>query len=192
MESIEVKGEPNVIKSEQKGFTIVELLVSIGIIGVIAPLLAVGLFQILTFTERGRAGFAAQADTRTAAGWMSQDLVMAAEHNLGTEDEPNTALRFFCGVNPDTEELPLFEWTDMFDDRMADHSVSYCLDGTELKRTDEQGSTIVIARNIQQFTMSASSPEKGVITVQITSSPTKNRFGVTDSKTFEVVMRPTF
>ena len=36
------------MKLDQRGFTIVELLVSIGILAVVAPLLATGMFQILT------------------------------------------------------------------------------------------------------------------------------------------------
>ena len=65
------------IKLGEKGYTIVELLISIGILGILTPLLALALFQILTFTERGRAGFEAQADTRNASAWMSQDIMMA-------------------------------------------------------------------------------------------------------------------
>ena len=42
------------IKLEQRGFTLVEMLISIGILGIVAPLLTLALFQILTFTERSR------------------------------------------------------------------------------------------------------------------------------------------
>ena len=70
------------IKLEQRGFTLVEMLISIGILGIVAPLLTLALFQILTFTERSRAGFEAQADTRNASAWISQDIVMAQDTNL--------------------------------------------------------------------------------------------------------------
>ena len=65
------------IRLEERGFTIVELLISIGILGIVAPLLALALFQILTLTERGRAGFGAQADTKPKPRWELHFATMA-------------------------------------------------------------------------------------------------------------------
>ncbi len=127
------------IKLEQRGFTLVEMLISIGILGIVAPLLTLALFQILTFTERSRAGFEAQADTRNASAWISQDIVMAQDTNLfemvpvDLPPDPPT----FTFVKNDIEnsdcltdaeaDWATFTWMDYFDDRDAFHTVSYCL-----------------------------------------------------------------
>lgn len=166
------------IKSEQRGFTLLELLISIGILGIVTPLLALALFQILTFTERGRAGFEALADTRNASTWMSQDIVMAQ----GTDLVVGTPI-----ADPDCGAPVGFTWTDYFDDRDTDHEVTYCLDGNDLKRTYDDAE-LVIARNIASVTFEAIA--EGEISVTIKSAP-ENRFGVFDEKTLRVLMRST-
>ncbi len=198
-------------KLEQKGFTLIEMLISIGILGIIAPLLVVALFQILTFTERGRAGFEAQADTRNASSWMSQDIVMAQETNLfsvGPLDlKPPIANPDCAGAETD---WATFTWTDYFDDRKNEHTVSYCLrtDEPDLEKrcttvspclvrnylvidseenTTSEGS-LVIAWNITSVIFEAIAERD--ISVEIRSAP-KNRFGVDDDKNFKVMMRPT-
>jgi len=113
-----------VIKLEQRGFTIVELLISIGILGIVAPLLALALFQILTFTERSRAGFEAQADTRNASAWISQDIVMAQETNLPAP--PDFIDERYCYSDAEAE-WATFTWTDRYKDRDDVYTVSYCL-----------------------------------------------------------------
>ena len=200
------------IKREQKGFTIVELLISIGILGIIAPLLALALFQILTFTERGRAGFEAQADTRNASAWMSQDIVMAQETDLivPTDSEPFKVIdNPICGT-----DVVGFTWTDKFKDRDNEHEVTYCVRTDpppgfgdpvpecpaaspclvrnvsvfELDGTPVNDSSNVIARNIVSIEFSAVTDKE--IEIKIKSAP-ENRFGVEDEKTITVLMRPT-
>ncbi len=205
------------IKLEQKGFTIVELLISIGILGIVAPLLAVALVQILTFTERSRAGFEAQADTRNASGWISQDIVMATGSvNLVKVD---------CADSADPEDWATFDWTDYFADRKDYYTVSYCLYSSadfplypspfpECRPSGQGGtqrsgehkclvrnvrvydsdlnltsdSSNVIARNIVSIEFTAVTARE--IDIKIKSAPA-NRFGVEDEKTFKVLMRPT-
>ena len=204
------------IKREQKGFTIVEMLISIAILGIVAPLLVLALFQILTFTERARAGFEAQADTRNAAAWISQDVVMAQGTNLIAGDPPV----FIEIEDPDcaaTEaDWASFTWTDYFEDRDDEYKVSYCLfdsanppvdpspfpecraPGVCLVRNfsviDSEGNptsdgSLVIARNIVSIGFEADHDDQE-IKVEIKSAP-ENRFGIEDEKEFKVVMRPT-
>ncbi len=210
------------IKLEQKGFTIVELLISIGILGIIAPLLALALFQILTFTERGRAGFEAQADTRNAAGWMSQDIVMAQETDLIV---PEDILDPFKEINNPIcgKDVVGFIWIDKFKDRNNVHEVTYCLRNDDppdqecpplspcLVRSFTVGEAVVagviidsdgnpasavskvIARHIMSVKFEATElAPQREISITIRSKPAKNRFGVDDEKTFKVLMRPTY
>ena len=195
------------IKLEQKGFTLVEMLISIGILGIVAPLLGLALFQILTFTERGRAGFEAQADTRTASGWVSQDIVMAQ----GTVPVLNVG---DFVTDPACLTPVGFTWTDKYQDRDDVYTVSYCvrtdpppLPGDpvpecpavspclvrNLSVVDSDGNPVsdgskVIARNIAFVKFEATAIRE--ISVTIRSAP-ENRFGVDDEKIFRVLMRPT-
>ena len=179
-------------KQDQRGFTIVELLVSVGILGVVAPLLATGMFQILTSTERGRAGFEAQADTRNAAAWMSQDIVMAQLVYLDYEASLSPAdcdLDTFRGT---------FTWTDWFGDpeSLPDHTVSYCLnEENQLLRFYDCGEPIVIGRSMDaaDFAVTALDPLNPLagqeVTIGISSEPSRNRFQITDSKTVRIKLR---
>ena len=194
------------IKFEQRGFTILELLISIAIIGVIAPLLALALFQTLTFTEKGRAGFQAQAGTRIAAAWISQDVVMAQKASHDASDfsfdtanlAPDTSIlhtSFMCSE----QTAVTFAWTDYFNDRELDHWVSYCWQDNDaeqqclpdnpcLIRTYD-GVSNIIGRHIESVSFARDATGKQ-ITVTIISDP-DDRFGVFDKKTFKVLMRPT-
>ena len=180
------------MKLDQRGFTLVELLVSLGILAVVTPLLATGMFQILTSTERGRAGFEAQADTRNASAWMSQDIVMAQQADIPGS---NTG----C-----TNTLATFAWEDFFGDPgdVPKHTVSYCLEKNpsgenQLLRYYDCGvNPIVIGRNMDSvnFSITAlddSDPFAGQeVTIEIRSQPVRNRFQVTDTKIVQVKMRP--
>ena len=192
------------IRLNQRGFTIVELLVSIAILAVIAPMMATGMFQILTYTERGRAGFEAQADTRNAAAWMSQDIVMAQAAYLDYDASLSPAEcdnQTFLGT---------FTWQDWFGDpdQPPEHTVSYCLDqlpnqsGIQLLRFYDCGPPMVIGRQMDpdpaNFTITIDPPLNEEpdaltgreVTIDIISDPVRNRFQITDSKTVHVKMRP--
>ena len=184
---------------DQRGFTIMELLVSIGILAVVAPLLATGMFQILTYTERGRAGFEAQADTRTAAAWMSQDIEMAQAFYPGPPLGPPVPTNYCGGLG--STFLGTFAWEDLFGDLVPTptHTVSYCLedntrpDGTvylELLRSYDCGAPVVIGRQMDAAVTPDLTPLNGEVTIVISSDPVRNRFQVTDTKTVQVKMRP--
>ena len=178
------------IKPVQNGFTIVELLVGIGILGLMAPLLATGMFQMLTSVEKGRAGFEAQADTRNAAAWMSQDIVMA--------QAADQTIPYDIGCTNESGTFATFTWFDWFGDPdpVPIHTVSYCLKGTELLRFYDCGGPIVIGRHIDPDTLaitigSLTDPLTGrEVTINISSDPARNRFNVTDSKIVRVKMSP--
>ena len=195
------------IKLDQRGFTLVELLVSIGILAIVAPLLATGMFQILTSTERGRAGFEAQADTRNAAAWMSQDIVMAqaaypdyADLCCPPWDDGTPVPNLSC--RNDFETFVTFTWTDWFGDSALDHTVSYCIatlsgdfKGTELLRIYDCGEPIVIGRQMDLVKFEIFEPSDpdslagSYVEITIRSDPARNRFRLFDEKTVRVRMR---
>ena len=206
------------IRLKQRGFTLVELLIGIGILGIATPLLALALFQILTFTERGRAGFEAQADTRNASTWISQDIVMAQGTNLIVINPPDPT-EYIEIEDPDCAdaetEWATFTWTDYFEDRNDQHTVSYCLFDSlnppadpspfpecrtpgiclvrsfsviDSENNPTSGGSIVIARNIASVEFEAHDDSE--IKVKIKSAP-ENRFGVVDEKNLRVLMRST-
>ena len=172
------------MRLDQHGFTLVELLVSIGILAVVAPLLAAGMFQILTSTERGRAGFEAQADTRNASAWMSQDIVMAQQAEIPGS---NTG----CSNSRAT-----FTWLDWVADpgSGSKHTVSYCLEENQLLRFYDCGAPVVIGRNMDSVEFSITTPSDPFagqqVTIEIRSEPSRNRFQIADTKIVQVKMRP--
>ena len=191
------------MKLDQRGFTIVELLVGIAILAVVAPLLATGMFQILTSTERGRAGFEAQADTRNAAAWMSQDIVMAQVAYDDYDSIKDLIIPLGCDG---TTFRATFTWTDWFGDPdpalAPKHSVFYCLIYNSLNKENQLvrfydcKNPVVIGRHMDLvvFEVTAIDPAKPLagqeVTIDINSLPARNRFQVDDKKTVQVKMRP--
>ena len=135
---------------------------------------------------------------------MSHDIVMAQETApvvidpfassplLLTEDP-------ICGTS-----AVAFTWTDLFEDRDADHEVTYCLFDSAAPPADPSsfpecpapkrclvrsydGESNVVGRNIESVSFARVAGGK-VVTVTIKSAP-ENRFGVSDEKTFRVLMR---
>ncbi|MCJ7604538.1 MAG: type II secretion system protein [Dehalococcoidales bacterium] len=104
----------------EKGFTLVELVIAVGLTGVIIVVLGAAVYQILTVTQYGNDRLTAQHELQNAARWFLYDGQRAVSANI-------------------TGGLLLTV--------SANATVDYSLAGTELRRT--AGSAImVLARNI--------------------------------------------
>jgi len=110
----------------QKGFTLVELLITVAITGLIVSFLGTAIYQIITVTEYGNDRMTAMHELQNAAHWVNLDGQMARTASGGNE----LALTL-----PD------------------DSSVTYSVVGTELRRTAGE-SQMTLARNISSISFS--------------------------------------
>ncbi len=104
----------------QKGFTLVELLITVAITGLIVSFLGEAIYQTITVTEYGSDRMIAMHELQNAAHWVSLDGQMASTANVSN----GLALTL-----PD------------------DSTITYSLVGTELRRM-AGGSQMTLARNI--------------------------------------------
>lgn len=157
-------------KVGQQGFTLADLLVSMGVMGLVVTLVGNGIFQGINLSDKVSDGFLAQSDTRTPVFWLARDIAMAYSTTLVDGAAPVTSATF--------------TWTDYFGDASTAHSLSYALVGTELQRTYD-GVVGKIGRRVSAVTFSRSGR---VVTAVITSSQ-EGRFQISDSKTVNIQMR---
>jgi prepilin-type N-terminal cleavage/methylation domain-containing protein len=158
---------------KQKGFTMLELLVALPVGAVIVLVVVSSFFQI----TQGRIDIAqksvAMADIDNAVHWLARDLVLAQTTNL-------------TDGAPPTDNMTL-SWTDLThwaqDEGSIDHSISYTLSGTELRRNYDGGVTIVG----RYLTNVGFSIDERVFTITLTSCP--DLPGSTVTKSFSTEMR---
>ncbi len=151
----------------QKGSTLLEVIVSTGILGLLGVLLGAGLFQMTAVTQKTGAGLQAQAGTsrvllqlmRDVQGAQSTDLVSGAP-SVGAAS---------------------FSWID---ETETSHTVSYAVVNGDLLRTYD-GNTAAIGRQVTSFTLSRSAK---LITMGFVSAP-PNRFNVSVAKSVTVGLR---
>jgi len=144
----------------QKGFTLIEILVTLAVGGVLLIGAVTSIFQIATFTSRSNDHIVALTDVDHAALWLRQDLQMAQSTSL-TDGVPVSL------TDENTAEL---NWTDytsfVTEEETRNHTSAYALSGTELVRTYDNTPRIV-GRHITsiEFTQSGS-----IISVVITAT----------------------
>jgi len=168
----------------QRGFTLVELLASLGIVSVMVTLVGAGVFQAITFSERANYRSLAQRETRNALHWTTRDIPMA---QASIEVVDGAAPVYLVGGAPLVSSVT-FTWKDVFADPDPPilHSLKYEVSGgRELVRTYDLGPTTIIGRSISSLSFSRTGR---LITVTIIAQPV-NRFQATDQKTLTVMMR---
>jgi len=147
----------------QKGFTLIELVIAAAITGLIVTSLGVAVQQTFTVTDSGNDRMLATHELQNAARWVSRDGQMASTAVIATDEEDKLVLTL-----PD------------------DSSITYTVEDTELLRTAD-GSQMTLARNISSISFSI---ENRVITMTITSSP-QGRANISEQGTYKVYLRPT-
>ena len=160
---------------DERGFTLVELLITVAITGLIVSFLGTAIYQIITVTEYGNDKMVAMHELQNAVHWVSLD-----GHNATTASGGSELILTLHG----------------------DSSVTYAVVGTELHRT-ASGSQMTLARNIsaaeflveeRQETITVNSffeeRTQRVITMTVTSSP-EGRPNISEQRTYKLCLRPT-
>jgi len=125
------------MNKNQRGFTLVELLVVIAVSGLIAAAVATSIYQVFNINSRTSSHMIALTEVENAVHWLTRDAQMAQNY----------------ADNTSTSSFPLtMTWTNSFDSPNTSGSVTYSVANNELQRvyTPNTGSpsTVVIAQHI--------------------------------------------
>jgi prepilin-type N-terminal cleavage/methylation domain-containing protein len=145
---------------DQRGFSLAELLVTVGIMALIGPVLVGSLYQMQSITSRESAYLEIEADFRTSMQWLGRDFRMAKETDL-VDGGPAVDC---AAVSP--SPCMSLTWTDEFEEASAEHSAAYALIGGELRRTYD-GTTHVVGRSVSAVSVAL---QGTLITVTLTSA----------------------
>ncbi|MDY6892946.1 MAG: type II secretion system protein [Chloroflexota bacterium] len=156
------------LKTDQRGVTLLEVLMAAGIAAMLASVCAASIFLFLGVTEQSNEQFRALHDIQNAGYWLSLDGRRAQATDLIDGAAPVGDL--------------ILNWTE--DDQM--NTVTYSLSDTRLQR-DHNGNVTIVARHITNIGFSIS---QGLITSNITSSP-DGRWAKREEATYQVCLRST-
>ena len=136
-------------KNNQKGFTLIEVLIAVGITTLVVTSMSGIIFQLLRVTEKGTETLTAIRELENSNIWISRDIQRAETCDL-----------IDGGV-------PVQSMTISWNEASVLHSATYALSGTDLQR-DHGGEVTTLARNISSVAFSMSS---NLVTTTIVSSP---------------------
>ncbi len=114
----------------ERGFSLVEAIASIGVLGLVMGLISLSIFQILSIERWWKADVLAAKELRHAMSWYGRDAPNAESTTLvnGAGQVPTVVIT----------------WADADD---INHSATYSFTGGQLIRTYD-GAPIVVARNV--------------------------------------------
>ena len=152
----------------QKGFTLIEILVAMLVGGMITAGVITGIFQIVYGAGEIREESVALADIDNAAHWLTRDVVLAQNTDL----DPGPPVKMTLTWNDSTW------WAEQ--EESVSHSVIYTYSGTDLQRNYD-GVVTTVGR---QLTDVGFSLDGRLVTITLTSSPEEEpRSAVTRSYT---------
>ncbi|MFC1999093.1 hypothetical protein ACFLVR_05625 [Chloroflexota bacterium] len=143
-----------IMRTNQKGFALIDILVSVGIAGILSAVLSTSVFHIIGVSRFSRAQITGLLQVQIASHWISRDVKQALD--TVPADAAAGAL--------DTMTL---QWTNMYQDINVEHTVQYYVSGEVLIR-DYDGLITIVARYISDVEFSRNG---SVITAVITSTP---------------------
>ncbi len=149
-----------------RGMTLVEMLIALGITGVIVGALGASIYTIMSVTGRGNAEISVLRDIQSASHWISNDARMAREITL-TGGVPASGM--------------ILEWDDSQENP---HSCNYTFAGRELIRSFN-GLSSAIAWNVSSIAFSLNND---VLTYRLTSE-TEGRWVINKEFTGQVNLR---
>ncbi len=150
----------------QGGFTLVEVLIALGIAAMITGVIGTAIFQILDRSARGGETVRALNDIQNAGQWLYLDGERAETTLLVENDPPVNSLELSWVADGQS------------------HTVLYSISGTELLR-DHDGVVTTVARYVSNADFSISNR---LITVNLTSTPGST--GASKDITYSIWLRP--
>lgn len=142
----------------QKGFTLIEILVAMAVGGMIMTGIVTGIFQILHGTGQIRVESVALADIESAAHWLSRDIPMGEGTDLVDGGPTESDMTIIWND---------YTWWAQQEESVA-HSVAYTYSGTELQRSYDDGVVTTVGRHLTEVGFSLNG---NLVTVTLTSSP---------------------
>ena len=138
----------------QRGFTLIEILVSMAIGGLLVPVVVAGIFQVTKGTDKINTDLVILQDIDGASAWINRDLSQALTTNLNESETLNTMR---------------VDWVDLTGwavEGAESHFAEYTLSGTDLLR-EYDGQTQIVARRVANIEFSRVG---NFVTVAITST----------------------
>ena len=160
------------LKGNQKGFTLIEVVASMAVGGMLLSILVSSTSQTINVTSDSEPQITALEDIKNAARWIIGDVHMAYGTNLVDE-------------YPTVYNQLILDWTSWFDIDPVDHHCEYTLSGTEVVRNYD-GNITTFGRYISDIEFSR---EGNIITVTITSSP-EGKVETAEQKTYRMYLQP--
>ncbi len=166
----------------QKGFTFIEVIIVVAILGMLAPVISGSIIQLIRGTDRNNAKVVALADIEHVASWLNQDLLMA--QTILVNGEP---MVFGNPADLVTGDNVTLNWTDYYGGGNATvhHSLYYVLDTRLMRDYDSQVANIASYISQAEFSIDLSGE---LVTVTLTSSP-ESAFGRSETRTYRVYRR---
>ena len=123
-----------------RGFTMIELLVSISLLIVVVGIFGAAMFQVLSIQRFWTADVNATREVRHAASWFAGDALNATDVL-----DAGGVTRLTCTPNPSVQQVTM-TWTDSSG---TPHNVVYSVSGTELRRDlDSSGAPLIMADGV--------------------------------------------
>jgi len=168
------------INRNQRGFTLIELIIAIGITGLIGGGITMTMFQTFDYNTRSSARMTAVAQLENAILWVSRDIQMAQT------------------VEPDPDGFPLtLTWVEW--DTNNERQVVYTLVDNKLRRehytnratNPDPDDTLFVARYIDSSETSCSWDDvTGTLTFTLTTKVSRGAQESSETRICEVVPRP--
>ena len=166
-------------RENQKGITLIELLVAIALAAVISTAATMAIHQVITIIPRNNNQNTAINQVRNANHWLNFDIQSATPGSINT-------------TGPNFLSLEQLEWESISGNwTTTTHTINYTLEGGSslkvLRRYYDSATVTLIAQYIDPANTNCSwnSAEK-VLTVNITAQVGTR----TETRTFEVKPRP--
>ena len=168
---------------DQRGFTLLELVVGLAVAGLVMPLIASSIFQLTKGTEQISARTVATADVASLAPWLHRDLAVART----IVDPATQAPLIDCASG--TQPSILATWTDQTGWGAADpeHYAEYSIGpGTTVVMREYDGAVGVVARHVTALAFCRDAA--GLVRLAVTST-VQGTTAYTKSLSFSVAPR---